>query len=119
MRLLVLLAGLLDGLLGVAWCCLMACLVLLGVAWCYLVVVLGCGWITGLMADRWLRAGGWVFVGGACSSCLLAGGCWLAWCCCLLGVGLLGVAWLAVGLLGVAWLWVDHRWCLVVGGSPG
>jgi hypothetical protein len=54
--LLVLLAGLLDGLLGVAWCCLMACLVLLGVAWCCLVVVLGCGWITGLMADRWLVA---------------------------------------------------------------
>ena len=40
---LVLLDGLLDGLLGVAWCCL---------------VLLGCGWITGLMADRWLRAGG-------------------------------------------------------------
>ena len=107
--LLVLLAGLLDGLLGVAWCCLMACLVLLGVAWCCLVVVLGCGWITGLMADRWLRAGGWVFVGGACSSCVLAGGCWLAWCC-------LACCWLAWCCLACCWL----AWCcLVVGGSPG
>ena len=105
--LLVLLAGLLDGLLGVAWCCLMACLVLLGVAWCCLVVVLGCGWITGLMADRWLRAGGWVFVGGACSSCLLAGGCWLAWCCCCLLLAclvLLGLLLACLVLLGCGWI---------------
>ena len=93
------------------WCCLlaylMACLVLLGVAWCCLVVVLGCGWITGLMADRWLRAGGWVFVGGACSSCLLAGGCWLAWCCCCLLLAclvLLGLLLACLVLLGCGWI---------------
>jgi hypothetical protein len=89
---------------------LMACLVLLGVAWCCLVVVLGCGWITGLMTDRWWRAGGcWLPLWRLFFLLVVDGLLGVVW----LAVGLLGVAWLAVGLLGVAW------WCLVVSGSPG
>jgi hypothetical protein len=50
-----------DGLLGVAW------LAWCWLAWCWLaccwlavgLVVLGCEWITGLMADRWLVADRW------------------------------------------------------------